>query len=577
MSKVTYTFETKKQWTSAIINEHGPRVEFVYSGGSYTANSGSKSVGSFKYDTGVNQLSGTGHISESVQLDEAIRSKDFPRATALIKKYFTGKLGRVYFFPMPEVFTPSGGSKGVGIKFFVNGNQAVRMNWAGTNLGISKGLVSVDFWDGSKSPQPTPSHHVKFESGNESLIKVLPFVVDFVLGKIDKTGSSIFVNEEVSVYDLPMVTDFTQIHTINEANYSSGDLKKTVTNIIHALEQGISISDQNKAGGVKKYGPRWNKAIEAIKRNHGNLFTKQGLKHIIDPSDVKKIDATAVLAYISGGDDVIAFTASVGSKEMVEVDGASEQDIERMTYEEQLDSLKSGVKLLVAGATNAIIISGAGGIGKTQNVEDTLSSLGKSDGEGYFKVAGSISAPGLYRLLFEHKNEIILADDADNMFIDQESRNLLKAAADTKKIRKISWMKGGGNYIDPDEYDEDADDGKLPRHFEFSGKLIVISNLKLDQLDKDGAFRTRAYIIDIDPTNIELLDFMKKIVDKIVLDVNHPLSRAQRMEVIEVLESRGPSVKVNLRQLVRGLNTRAGIEQQGGTSEEWRKFVKRYA
>jgi hypothetical protein len=411
---------------------------------------------------------------------------------------------------------------------------------------------------------------------------------------------------------------------------------------------------------------------------------------------------------------------------MVEVDGASEQDIERMTYEEQLDSLKSGVKLLVAGATNAIIVSGPGGClhedtelmivrqpheavtklktikdsaiekygvltndkfydisylglkiksptgthnlislikkigknthiefsdgskiqcsdrhyintsagsymacdlkltdevitvggvtkainidisdidhefydvevesedglyytangishhntGKTQNVEDTLSSLGKSDGKGYFKVSGSISAPGLYRLLFEHKNEIILADDADNMFIDQESRNLLKAAADTKKIRKISWMKGGGNYIDPDEYDEDADDGKLPRHFEFSGKLIVISNLKLDQLDKDGAFRTRAYIIDIDPTNIELLDFMKRIVDKIVLDVNHPLSRAERMEVIEVLESRGPSVKVNLRQLVRGLNTRAGIEQQGGTSEEWRKFVKRYA
>jgi hypothetical protein len=572
-----YQFESKKQWAAAIINEHGPRVEFVYSGGSYTANSGSKSVGSFKYDTGVNQLSGTGYISESVQLDEAIRSKDFPRATALIKKYFTGKLGKVYFFPMPEVFTPSGGSKGVGIKFFVNGNQAVRMNWAGTNLGISKGLVSVDFWDGSKSPQPTPSHHVKFDE-NQSLVKVLPFVVDFVLGKIDKAGDSIFVNEEVSAYDLPMVTDFTQVHTINEANYSSGELKKTVTNIIHALEQGISISDQNKMGGVKKYGPRWNKAIEAIKRNHGNLFTKQGLKHIIEPSQVKKIDTAAVLAYISGGDDVIAFTASAGSKEMVEVDGASEQDIERMTYEESLEALQSGVKLLMANATNGLFLAGRGGVGKTANVEDVLAAAGKSDGQGYYKVAGSASPAGMYRILFEHKDEIILFDDADSALGDVEGRNLIKAAADTSKKRKISWLKGGGAYVDPDEYDPDADDGKLPRSFIFTGKIIFISNLAINKLDPDGSLRTRAYLINIDPSNMEMYEFMTKIAGKIKLDVDYPLSLSDRLEVVELLKSRKVADKtVNLRQLVRGLNTRAGIASQGGTTAEWTRFVKMFA
>lgn len=573
-----YQFESKKQWAAAIINEHGPHVEFVYSGGSYTANSGSKSVGSFKYDTGVNQLSGTGHISESVQLDEAIRSKDFPRATALIKKYFTGKLGKVYFFPMPEVFTPSGGSKGVGIKFFVNGNQAVRMNWAGTNLGISKGLVSVDFWDGSKSPQPTPSHHVKFESGNESLIKVLPFVVDFVQGKIDKTGSSIFVNEEVSAYDLTMVTDFTQLHTINEANYSSGELHKTVSNIINALSQGISISDMTKMGGTKKYGPRFPKAIEAIKRNHGNLFTKQGLKHIIEPSQVKKIDTAAVLAYISGGDDAIAFTASAGSKEMVEVDGASEQDIERMTYEESLEALQSGVKLLMANATNGLFLAGRGGVGKTANVEDVLAAAGKSDGQGYYKVAGSASPAGMYRILFEHKDEIILFDDADSALGDVEGRNLIKAAADTSKKRKISWLKGGGAYVDPDEYDPDADDGKLPRSFIFTGKIIFISNLAINKLDPDGSLRTRAYLINIDPSNMEMYEFMTKIAGKIKLDVDYPLSLSDRLEVVELLKSRKVADKtVNLRQLVRGLNTRAGIASQGGTTAEWTRFVKMFA
>jgi len=510
-------------------------------------------------------------------ITEAIRSADFPKAVVLIRRYLQNKIGKVYAYPVPEVFHPASGGKGVGIKFFVHGNQAIRLNWVGNNVGKANGLISMDYWDGHKSPQPYPSHHVKFDEA-QSLTKVLPFIVDFVNGKLDRDGEGIFVNEEVSIYERPLITDFARVSEIYEATYTSGELHKTVSNILAALTQGISISDQNKAGGVKKYGPRWNKAIEAIKRNHGNLFTKEGLKHVIAKEHVKKIDAAAVLAYISGGEDATAYTVTAGGKETVDVDGATESDIERMTYEESLDALQSGVKLLMANATNGLFLAGRGGVGKTVNVEDVLAAAGKTDGEGYFKVAGSASPAGLYRVLFDHKTEILLFDDADSALQDVEGRNLIKAAADTSKRRKISWMKGGRGYVDPEDYDEEGEGEALPRFFDFTGKIIFISNLSLNKLDPDGALRTRAYVINIDPTNEEMYSFMLKIANKIKLDVDYELSDKDRIEVVELLKTRKVADKtVNLRQLVRGLNTRAGIEQQGGSKEEWMKFVRMFA
>jgi hypothetical protein len=295
-----------------------------------------------------------------MQINEAIRAKDFGRATQLIKKYLTGKLGKVYFYPSPEVFHPTSGQKGVGIKFFVHSTQAVRLNWLGNDAGNSNGMISMDFWDGSKTPQPYPSHHVKFNE-KESLATVLPFIVEFVLGKVDRSGDGIYVNEAVSPYELPLVTDFTMLHIITEASYTSGDLHKTVSNTLNALSQGLSISDQYKAGGTKKYGPRWNKAVDYMKAEYASLFTKEGLKIVIDPSNVKKIDPAKVLQAISGGEGVVSYEVSTGKTETTEVEGAADGDIERMSYEESLESLETGMKLLMSNASNSLWVAGRGG------------------------------------------------------------------------------------------------------------------------------------------------------------------------------------------------------------------------
>ena len=84
-------------------------------------------------------------------LNEAIRSKDFNSAQAIITKYLRSKLGnKVYAYPAPEVFKPASGTQMVGIRFFImdGGAKSLRMNWKTVGKIGSQGLASISYWDG---------------------------------------------------------------------------------------------------------------------------------------------------------------------------------------------------------------------------------------------------------------------------------------------------------------------------------------------------------------------------------------------------------------------------------------------
>lgn len=499
-------------------------------------------------------------------LMEELKVADFTKIARLVSGYLRRSLSaRVFYYPTVENFMVNGINLS-GMKFFVGG-KALRLNWKVNSVRQNAALHSMDYWDGKRMPQPNPSHHIDFDTA-QSVVRVLPMIRDFLKQpKIGMGKNLIFSDDENARFS-----------EINEGITSIEDVRGTVRNMLIALSQGVSIGEQSRQGGNKKYGPKWVQAQDAAKRLYPQFFAKSGKNLIVDPSNVDKMDPEKILAAIVGTGEAIPFSVSPGRKETVDV-GVTEEEADRMSYEEQLDALKTGMKLLMSNATNALFLGGRGGTGKTQTVEDMLERAGLQDGEGYFKITGSATPVGIYRLLHTHRNDILLFDDSDSALADQEGRNLFKAASDTKKVRKISWQKGGKNFVSPEDYDEDSSDSDLlPRQFEFRGKIIFISNLTLDKLDPDGALRTRGYVISIDPTNQEIYDYMEKIVMKIPLEVDHQLSRDERMEVIEVLRQRKiPDKRANLRSLVRALNTRAGVEQQGGGDVEWRKFVKMFA
>lgn len=208
----------------------------------------------------------------------------------------------------------------------------------------------------------------------------------------------------------------------------------------------------------------------------------------------------------------------------------------------------------------------------TYTVEKVLGESGLEDGEGYFKNTGTVSPIGLFMLLYKYRDEIILFDDSDNVWSDQEGRNILKAATDTKKSRKLVWNKKSSLLVDPEEIGE-GDEDSIPKYFFFTGKIIFISNLQISKLDPDGAMRTRSLILNVDPTDNELLEYMEDNIMEYELEDGLVLNKAQRLLVMDEIKTSKNKNALSLRRLVRALNIRAACED----GEDWKRLVKLYA
>ena len=106
-----------------------------------------------------------------------------------------------------------------------------------------------------------------------------------------------------------------------------------------------------------------------------------------------------------------------------------------------------------------------------------------------------MSAIGLYCKLynFADKDNVLVFDDCDSVLLDDLSLNILKAALDSKKTRRIHW---------------NTDSFKLrnegvPDSFEFKGGAIFITNIKFDNVkskklrDHLEALESRCHYIDL--------------------------------------------------------------------------------
>lgn len=131
------------------------------------------------------------------------------------------------------------------------------------------------------------------------------------------------------------------------------------------------------------------------------------------------------------------------------------------------------------GENRSLIISGPAGLGKSYGVTKVVEhDIGED--VHYEFVRGFVRATGMYQLLYRNKSKksVIVFDDADSIFFDDVSLNLLKAACDSLETRTISWMA--------ETKMEDMDGERLPRSFEFEGSVIFITNLDFDRLIASG-------------------------------------------------------------------------------------------
>lgn len=502
---------------------------------------------------------------------EAISATAVDSVNKIVKAFLAKKLGtKVYNYPGVEKFVNSTG-RGYGVRYFY-GQKSIRFNWKGANI-TSFTLDSVDLWDGTTKD---PNWHMEFDA-QQSLVKTLPLIVDFIKSPF---GAGTF-------YLLPSDQSITE-DVVSEQILFESNGKDVFDHVLSFLKTGQVISYVDLEGDYGK-----NKAynlLGKIRTLYPNMFKKEGrnLLFIGSKDDVAKLSSEkdGIIGQAGG----VKITVSKGgSKETYEPTPQEEEieakGIEKVAYEEQLKHLAVLMKMVVKGATNALFVTGRGGTGKTQTVEEELAKAGLQDGDGYYKNTGSASPIGIYTSLYDNKNSIVLFDDCDSALADQEGRNLIKAATDTKKIRKVAWNKKSSVIVPRDQFEEalDAADGDrpttkdggymYPNSFEFSGRIIFISNLKTEKLDPDGAIRTRGFIIEIDPTDSEMIDYMAKIAPNIRLEGGVKLKQSEIDDVIAEIRKSPKKNDISLRKLVRGLNVKAEM----GDDPMWKTILKLYA
>ena len=190
----------------------------------------------------------------------------------------------------------------------------------------------------------------------------------------------------------------------------------------------------------------------------------------------------------------------------IEVNGVAPSAITE-TDQDAMDRIATRFEILdemsaacIKGDIRAMIVSGPPGVGKSFGVEQQLDKSSLFDKlsnkrQKYEVVKGAMTALGLYAQLYRYseKGNILVFDDCDSVFGDELSLNILKAALDSGKRRRICWNSDSRLL---------RDEG-IPNSFDFKGGAIFITNLKFENVkskklqDHLEALESRCHFIDL--------------------------------------------------------------------------------
>lgn len=183
---------------------------------------------------------------------------------------------------------------------------------------------------------------------------------------------------------------------------------------------------------------------------------------------------------------------------MVVVQNETDAEIEARLAE-RFSILEVLTNAAVKGEARALVVSGPAGLGKSYTVEKALEAWDPEQ-INHTIVKGYVKTTGLYKLLYQYRQagQVLVFDDADTIFYDDNSLNLLKAVCDTTERRVVSYL-AETNMVD----EESAE--RIPRSFAFEGTIVFITNLDFDSLIDKGhklaphlqALVSRSHYIDL--------------------------------------------------------------------------------
>ncbi len=147
------------------------------------------------------------------------------------------------------------------------------------------------------------------------------------------------------------------------------------------------------------------------------------------------------------------------------------------------------VDRVASGALDLLLIIGRHGTGKSERVRRMLAVRARS-GAGPLYVEGHAQPFGIYRGLWDHRDQPVVLDDVDRLYANSDCVRLLKPLCESRLTKRVSWlthatMNGSGP----------------PSAFETKSPVILIANEWRSLNANVRALEDRAIIIHFDPTN----------------------------------------------------------------------------
>lgn len=187
--------------------------------------------------------------------------------------------------------------------------------------------------------------------------------------------------------------------------------------------------------------------------------------------------------------------------------------------------------MVAKGSTPSLVVTGEGGLGKTHSVLQAVNSV--LEEEDYVVQKGYSTPKGLYNFLYDNNGKLIIFDDCDSVLEKPVSLNILKGALDSYDKRIISWESAARG----DEY---------PNKFEFTGKVIFISNKKRDSIDQ--AVCSRSFVVDLSMSPAEKIERMETVLNKICPEIPYE----KKKDALDLLNKHKDTIKdLNFRTLIK--------------------------
>ena len=293
----------------------------------------------------------------------------------------------------------------------------------------------------------------------------------------------------------------------------------------------------------------------------GHLKTEPnlGLYITVESDGQKDLRQGKNRIYLKSPTDYQMLDAAVGAKTVAaEVAAEPERTDDEIAADlkETFEILAEMTAAVATSVVKGLVISGPAGIGKSHTVSTTLEAeLGvparlAGVEPRYEMISGHISPIMLYTTLYKYADEncVLVLDDCD-VLEDLEAVNILKAALDTKRVRRIHW--GTASHVLEKE--------GVPTSFEFRGGVIFLTNAKLQNI-KTGklaphceAIVSRVHYLDLQINTMRerMIHIRNTVLNSDMLD-HYEFSKSAKKTLMDWLVSNVDKIaQVDLRTVIK--------------------------